>query len=255
MNIIFSFFLALLLASAAVKAQTCELEPWTLTSSMTRARSSGFGLVTWDGYIYAIAGNYNNDVEMAQIMSNGSLGPWTQTSPMLIGRAGEESVVHNSYIYVFGGYRSPQTAECELAPVLPDHTLGPWELIHDLPIGYSSPVPVVAGDWVYLVAMGYAANLNDLYPGGPPNPWVIIPPTNFPRGNSAAVSDGQYIYVVGGGSLGSTNTTEVAQVLGPGVLSPWQLQASNLNVPRDNLSVGLMNNCIFAVGGGALPIG
>jgi N-acetylneuraminic acid mutarotase len=69
-----------------------------------------------------------NDVQYAQINSNGTLGTWTSTTNMLQDRTLHAATIANGYIYAAGGtngagsiYRS-----IEYAPINPGGTIGTW---------------------------------------------------------------------------------------------------------------------------------
>ncbi len=231
----------------------CNLDPWQPASSMNIDRH-GAGVAAYDSCLYAAGGNFdarNTSTESAAIQADGSLGSWQFTSNMQDERIGAPAVAHNGYFYALGGYQAAgPTVACERAPIQStDCTLGPWERIQSLPVPVNGSPFVVKNGWIYIIAAGLAANLDDLYPGGPANPWVsmLVPAISRWAGSAAVVDN--YVYAFGGLDAGAGDSTERTQIIGPGSLGPWEAVPGTLNQPRFNAGGSSNCGCIYAIGG------
>jgi hypothetical protein len=110
---------------------------WQFTQPMMFARRA-LAAVSANGYLYALGGvdetgEYVKQVEFAEILPDGTLAPWRQTTALNQGRFYLAAVATESHIYVLGGGTGPlgdnnrPVATVEKAAILPDGSLGPWE--------------------------------------------------------------------------------------------------------------------------------
>jgi hypothetical protein len=84
-----------------------SLGSWSYTTSLNIERWAHSSVV-YNGYIYILGGSdgtYSlNDVQYAEINTNGSIGVWSYTTSFNIERHDHTSVVYNGYVYVLGGW-------------------------------------------------------------------------------------------------------------------------------------------------------
>src|SRR5207247_2547513 len=99
------------------------------TTALTTARYTHTS-VAYNGYLYVIGGFstvYQNDVQMAPINANGTVGAWAATTAFATARYGHGSVAYNGYLYVIGGYSGvTHLNDVQVAPINADGTVGTW---------------------------------------------------------------------------------------------------------------------------------
>jgi hypothetical protein len=133
----------------ATVSSSGTLSAWTSAGKLPGPRSH-FSISLIDGYIYITGGldvsafqNPPNltEVSRAEIGADGSVGPWTTLTPLLVGLATHASFFYGGYLYVAGGMGGVDGATEEKrvwrAAIEADHTLGAWELAAPLPIARS----------------------------------------------------------------------------------------------------------------------
>ncbi len=80
---------------------------WTTTTALPSVRMYA-RLTAYNGYMYSVGGydgtNAFNDVLVAPIYQDGSLGAWSATTVLPYSRYGLGTVVANGYLYSLGGY-------------------------------------------------------------------------------------------------------------------------------------------------------
>ena len=83
------------------------LGTWNTTSGFAVGRHSHSSTV-YNGYLYLMGGYggaaYRNDVQYAPINANGTLGDWNTTQSFTTTRSGTDSVAHEGFLYLLGGY-------------------------------------------------------------------------------------------------------------------------------------------------------
>jgi len=86
--------------------------PWRRTAAMHTGRYA-LEAAAHDDFLYAMGGlngaRYLNSIEKAQLAPDGSLQPWTQTTPLSSTLANFGTVVYKDWIYVVGGTTSGGT--------------------------------------------------------------------------------------------------------------------------------------------------
>jgi len=131
-----------------------SLGPWKNTTSFTAGRAMHSSVV-YNGYIYILGGNadsyYYNDVQYSKILSDGTLGPWKNTTSFTAGRASHSSVVHNGYLYLLGGWDGANGLnDVQFAKIQSDGSLWNWENTTSLAKGRYLTYSVVNNGYVYL---------------------------------------------------------------------------------------------------------
>ena len=149
---------------------------WTNAAPMPEARNQ-FSVVTFDGKIYAIGGQFNHDsrqLDQARVdIYDPETDTWSGGPPLPHGHShGEASTfVHGGRIYMAGGHATPAGGRKKIDDnILALTPGGQWKVVGHLPMALSSPAAVIIGDKLYVG--GGSPN------GGrvQPKMWVAIAP-------------------------------------------------------------------------------
>jgi len=133
---------------------------WNPTSSLPAPRRSPAAIVR-DSVIYVIggqygSGTYHDTVYYATINPDGSVGSWSTTNSIPVGRENAEAVLSNDDIYVIGGnQRSWEGLIYDTifrATINPDGTIQSWTQVQDsLPEPRMTHTSVVFEDIIYVL--------------------------------------------------------------------------------------------------------
>ena len=108
---------------------------WSNTNSPFTNPRQGPALLSNNGHLYALGGQDQagagdrNDVFVAPLAADGTVGAWTATQPFSAGRLWFCSFTWNGFMYLIGGaHGGPggQYSDTQKAPLNPDGTLGSW---------------------------------------------------------------------------------------------------------------------------------
>ena len=84
-----------------------SLGNWVRSAYTLPQAMDQLSVMVYDGYLYALGGTNGSGPQStsyyAPIYSNGSTGSWNSTSNLAVASAGQNAVVYNGYIYLFGG--------------------------------------------------------------------------------------------------------------------------------------------------------
>ncbi len=88
------------------------------------------GVQAYEGYLYACGGFHYADVYYCRINQDGSLGPWTGTTPMPEPRHHQSVHFYNDRVYIVGGVTAGNQilSSTYSAPVSPDGSIGSWRV-------------------------------------------------------------------------------------------------------------------------------
>ncbi len=236
--------------------------PWQVISSLNTPR--GGKAVIYDDYIYEMGGGNNSgtkesSVEYALVNPDGTLGTWNFTSPMVTDKNHFAVVVWNGFLYVVGGIDLSNTrfASIERAEINPDGSLGTWQVISSMTTPRAAAAAVVANGFLYAIGGGdYSGPLDSIEraainPDGSLGSWSVIDSLTMPLHSHAAVTSGNYLYVLGGSSgFCSCVTTSVERALinPDGSLGSW-VSMTSLENARYQFGAVAVNGSIFALGG------
>lgn len=220
------------------------------------------GSAVLNGFLYVIGGakeDAANDqtVIKAPINPDGSLGAWSQTTPLPQPRLyiGSSTMALNDKLYVLGGSAGVLKFECynTVLYTAPDAqgNLYPWQQSMAYPAsGVNAPAAVAALGFIHLIGglnsggsaipQVYSLRLDDL---GKPVEWIQGPPLPTPLWyHNAAVSGGR-VFVWGGlvksGNTDGTTACVSAPVLGTGQLGDWRKEPVDLPEPFYAASVAV----------------
>lgn len=194
-----------------------SLGPWLKTTALAEDRFY-LAASAVNGFIYALGGGQGDlgsdnmpiaSVERARILDDGSLGPWARTTYMTTPRRGLKVVTRDQFLYAIGGYNGQFLKSSERAAILPDGSLGEWQ---------REPELSVIDRYIH----------------------------------SATIRD-DTVYLVGGhvqgGQRMSYGDVESSRIQADGTLSPWQIEATFLKMPRFIASSFTLHNFIYILGG------
>ena len=244
--------------------QDGSLDPWQLGPRLNVKRAFMEAVVHGD-YIYVAGGgngpgnqNYLRSVERAQILADGSLGPWQmEKNEMVVARRCNKLIATDKALYAFGGRGGTLLDIVESAEWQPDGSLGEWRLDPEaltMP-RYINSVQKV-GD-VFFVIGGHRDDGNSIaevewsrpMADGNLQKWQATTPMQQARWGHDSVAYGDELYALGGlfgpKYLDSIERTKVGK---DGQLGPWQFTTS-LDQPRGTFSAIAYQDSVYVIGG------
>lgn len=243
---------------------------WQVISTLSEplfalaAASAGNNVYVLGGTTHTSCANIGQQtVERAVVNENGSFGPWTATTAMLIPRSNHAAVTVGGRLYAFGGVNncmlSDTTNSVEWAPVNTDGSLGAWQITSSMTTSRFQFGAVAVNGYLYAIG-GAGTNPTPLStveratinPDGSLGPWQSTSALVTARSYLAVAVWGNYIYALGGSEDGISilNSVERAEVQLDGSLGPWQLVTSMTN-PRTGLEAVALDGYLYALGGQA----
>ncbi len=247
------------------------VDTWISTAPLTPARFA-HSAVARGGRLYVFGGQVNgssrtDDVQMAAISPDGTLGSWSATTGLPVARAGHVSVEANGYVYVLGGCctTGAQVADVFYAPINPDGSLGTWASTTALPSARQTFAAVAHNGRVYAIAGNYGAggiNRQDVQVAtvngnGSLGAWSALTQLPSPwtahSAVAATVAGTDYLYVIGGGRSGEEPNGDVlvATIAGNGTIGGWT-NTTALPIARAGHTSVELNGAVFVMGGAAL---
>ncbi len=245
-----------------------SLGPWQQTSPINEGRFYNAAIAS-HGFIYTFGGGSGHtgkqnypiaSVERAQILSDGSLGPWQVISQMLSPRRGLKTVIHGNTIYAIGGYDGRFLKSIERTSVQPDGSLSPWQMEqHESIIDRYIHSATIAGDYIYLLG-GHMRNQNQasyrdvesskIMNNKQLSPWQLTSHgLQTPRLVAESFSLGQYLYIAGGHTGNQRlNSVEVTRIDNNGQRQAWRY-TSPLPVARSAYAATTYKNFVYLLGG------
>ncbi len=243
-----------------------ELGPWTTTVPLPAARALG-DVVTIGNRIYVVGGA-NFSVAQTSVYVNdastGDLTSWTATTPLLVATKAHAATAANGYLYIVGGADALNVRQPAIyrAAIMTDGDLGPWQMeTNPLPTpranlagltanGYLYAIGGDADDSLFHATVSYAPLDPD---SGAVGAWAMTTSLPSARRGIVAVTDSNYIYVIGG----ETSSTALSDVLHSrigedGTLGPWEANEPLL-LPRMRHAGVLANGRLFVLGGATAP--
>ncbi|WP_455201056.1 hypothetical protein [Kaarinaea lacus] len=188
-----------------------SLSPWqTMQSGMVMPRRCSKTVVKGK-YIYALggfAGALLDNVERAEILSNGDLGPWTiENAAMTIPRYVNSVKASHGNTYVIGGH--DQTKGVGITDVewaIPSEQGGvkDWKATSNMQVGRYGLASAGHGNSVYaiggLTGLEYLNSIEvaDIQDNGELSPWRFTTPLSEPRATFSVVVYKDWIYIIGG---------------------------------------------------------
>ncbi len=234
--------------------------PWTPTAAYPTPRWGATAAVH-NGFMYVLGGRDGPTdydlVSYAPISGNGTVGPWTATTPLPTARQGHATVVHGGRIYVLGG--SPLTNDVQFATLNADGTVGAWTATTSFPTARANIVSFAYNGKLYVNAGSNAAgaladaHFASINPDGTVGAWTAT--THLPRPRTAARGFARegFAYIIGGTHQpGFTNEVLSAPILENGALGAWQSTAGCIT-PRQGSGLAVNGGTVYLLGGVVNP--
>lgn len=246
-----------------------SLAPWQFGPKLNEERSF-MDAVVHGKYMYVVGGanapsdqNLLRSVERAEILPDGTLGPWkTEKYEMVVARRCNKLIATDKALYAFGGYGGVLLDTVESAEWQPDGSLGEWHLDPELLTTprYINTVKKI-GD-VFFVIGGHRDNGDSMaeiewsrpMADGNLQKWQATTPMSQERWGHATAVHGDELYALGG-LFGPKylDTIEHTKAGKDGQLGQWQ-HTSSLDQPRATFSAIFYKDNIYVIGG-AYPEG
>jgi N-acetylneuraminic acid mutarotase len=225
------------------------LSEWMVTTALPRERWSHQSIIA-EGHLFVLGGYYccwggTDSVMSAPIQPDGSLGDWSELTPLPNDLYRSAAVMHGEYIYVIGGWRdwpAPGSPESQVyrARINTDGSIGAWTNLTILPQTLHAHAAVASTGHIFV--MGGLINLSQgsiqdavyqasILADGTLGNWSQISTLPQPVHSHAAVFWQNEILVMGGRTnyLGQyVGTTYAAPVAPNGNLGAW---SSGLPLP------------------------
>lgn len=252
-------YYAKLLASGDLAANSGCGSSWCATTSLGTGRSE-FGFTAYNGYAYVMGGAYSsgtlNDVWMASIGTDGSLGTWQSLNTFTNARSGLAAAAYDGYLYIFGGSGSAYYADTQYAPIYANGTIGAWSSASN---SFAYPRDQMGGaiynGYLYITGGLKSASSSNCNSGfttaycmdtqyAKIDPAGVLGPSNTAgstfntvRAQASSVVTNGYIYIFGGCSVVSsitcstaTNTVRYNLINSDGSLGTWGNATAGLPV-------------------------
>lgn len=222
---------------------------WTKKTSMSNP--TGGGIAVYQNKIYVISDSYNQVYDVAT-------DTWTSKTAMPTWRIGIQANIVDDKIYLIGGMSDTASGTVTDVNEAYDIATGTWTTKEPIPTPVYIYASAVVDDKIYIIggsseppnAVSDLVQIydpeNDSWSSGTPLPTAI-------RYASAAATTGLFapkrIYVIGG--LQSGNGLSLNQVYDPQTDS-WT-DGALMPTARYGLSVAVVNDTLYALGGVLLP--
>ncbi|HSX33896.1 MAG TPA: hypothetical protein VLF91_06190 [Candidatus Saccharimonadales bacterium] len=261
---------------AKVNADGTISSTWNSGSALPYAAYKASSFVA-NGYIYYIGGDdgtthSRTDVYYSKINADGSMGSWTATTSLSIGRSFASAIYLNGYLYIIGGRDATAAAVVGTtlyAKVGADGSVGSWSTATGvLPASatIARASAVAANGYIYLMG-GTSDNTNA---NGKTTVYYVQPSTStgdigsnwstsansLPaasgRTGATAVVANSYVYYMGGIDTSSAVQTSIYTSQLPsagGDLAAWATSSSTLSSARWDATSGIVNGYIYEIGG------
>jgi DNA-binding CsgD family transcriptional regulator/N-acetylneuraminic acid mutarotase len=230
-----------------------EDQRWQSNAPMKEARK-GIALTTYDGQIYAIGGENEQEITGSVESYDPIQDNWSSLKSKPVPVSDISAGIIGGKIYVPGG----RTDSNKVSDVLEIYSPGEdeWESGSNLPIGLSSYAMVSYEGHLYVFG-GWDGNqvVNSVYKYDPDSDrWQVLTPMPTARAYHGASVIDEKIYVVGG--FDGENALGTIEVYSPalegGDSTPWAVEPP---LPNSRYAMGVagMADRIFVVGGESGP--
>ncbi len=241
------------------------LEPFQETTPLPYTLYRYLCGVVNNGFIYAIGGIANgsttSSVVYAPILSDGTVGEWTSTTPLLEPLQLHGTVANKGYLYVMGGSTAPiaepgdETAAVTYAKFNPDGSLGPFTSTTELPVADYKTCPVADHGFIYHLGGETPRSVSSVWYASPAHngsisAWNAATPLPYTNAATAIVNSDSAIVMMGGDTTGMGGDT--SGVVGGKVVSLGTIEWSLLPpLPKitSRQSGAAHNGYVYSIGG------
>jgi parallel beta-helix repeat protein len=235
-----------------------DIGPWMETTPLPRPVCTSWGagkqLIIQNGRIYVFGGQNATESRLVNVYysvidSDGSLGPWLETTP-LPGKYFDQVVVRvGNYVYLITGASGDK--DVFYAPINPDGSVCEWTATESLWPSRQNFAAISYGEYIY-VSGGNSGGTRDFVkytsvnPDGSINPWADTTPLpEVMEGHTMAANNG-YLYVMAPNSMvyyAPINSSD-------GTVGNWTATTS-LPQPMNRYSTFAHNEYLYLLGGSA----
>jgi len=217
------------------------------------------GFVAVGNCLFSVAG-YNCSAAVsscyASTASGGTLSAWTTVTAYPVAAFTNHMVEDAGFVFSFSGYGS--SANAVYRAMASGCSLSAWTSLTALPVARDFSAFVKAQGYVYYLGGdptgGFQPSVACYYAtisSGTIGAWTTTTALPSPgRFGHELVTDGSYVYVIGGGNNTSpTSTIYAAQILGGGALGSWATTTA-LPAVRWFLGATVVNGYLYVTAGG-----
>jgi len=240
-----------------------SLGSWISTTAFSTARA-GFRTAVLNDFLYVFGGEKASggfdDVQVAQINGDGTVGAWSATTSFPTGRCGHSSVVHNGHLYIIGGGQNgnctAHVLDVQFAPINANGTVGEWKETTGLSPARTTHSLAVAKEHVYVMGghdgSNYLADVDyaNIRADGTLGNWSQGSdlPTVVNGLTSFATTDS--VCKIGGHTVGSDLVGDVrcSDVNADGSMGSW-VATTDLPTLRSDQSTEVYNGFLYVLGG------
>jgi len=211
------------------------ISSWATTTAASSTDPAYFSYS--NGYFYSLFNNYDFlDILYAPAGASGTIGAWSslRAGPEMSNIAnGVSFIFNNNYVYAVGGI---DTSTVRYARVNATGSIGTWNMTSPLAFGIGYSPVVIVDDHLYSLGGAncciYAPYNTTQYArinaSGTLSAWATTTPISVAGinewgewGQSAVFTQGNFIYLLGGGQNGDQTSTVMVSVLPGGGLGEW----------------------------------
>jgi len=223
---------------------------------------NGHETVAYNDFIYVIGGFngcYLNDISVAPINSNGTLGTWSNAIPTLGSsftspRSAHTSVAYKGFLYVIGGSNGGTNFnDVQFAPINTDGTLGAWTTTSSFATARYAHSSVVHNNFLYVIGGQGSISQDDVQfapinSNGTLGAWTATTSFTTARRYHTSVIANGYVYVIGGFNGTYFDTVQFAPINTNGTVGAWTATTSFPNARFLHSSV-VHNGILYVIAG------
>ncbi|HVM76641.1 MAG TPA: hypothetical protein VMU07_00605 [Candidatus Paceibacterota bacterium] len=234
---------------------------------------SQFGdLIVYNGFMYAIGGaapsGATSTVSYAPINSNGTIGAWTQTSPLPAPRAVLGTAQCGGYLYAIGGSTqggggTGTVSTTFYAQINGDGSVGAWTSTTALPNTLQKLFPISENGYIYIFGgqpVNNTVTTTVLYApcngNGTITSWLQGTPLEYGIEGGAVAANTNFAFILGGDSTGSggdSSTVSYVPLSSGGMTGQGGKGLPILPQKGVSRNAGVINNSFLYTIGGKPP--
>ncbi|HRY97206.1 MAG TPA: hypothetical protein P5147_27340, partial [Myxococcota bacterium] len=225
---------------------------WTATTSFPTARNEHTS-AAYNGHLYVLGGYSSlgrlNDVQVAPIQADGTIGPWTATTSFPAARSGHTSVAYNGYLYVLGGRDDSSTLnDVQFAPIHANGTVGAWTATSSLPTPRGAHTSVAYNGHLYVLGGSSDVLVAPIQADGTLGAWTATTPFPTSRSSHTSVAFNGYLYAIGDEQGASIDDVLMAPIHADGTVGAWSTTTA-LPTGRNSHTSVAYNGYLYVIGG------
>ena len=220
--------------------------------------------IVYNDRAYLIAGTSSGGPEIRTVYyttfnSDGSLQPWSTTTPLPQVTTGHTAEIWNDYIYVIGGWNGASSRNTVYkAQINENGEISSWTTTASLPSNRWYHTSFVYENWIYVIGgLGFHDTVNTVYrasinPDGSLNPWVTLSPLDYGINSHESEIIGNQVLLIGGSWITQSNPYDKvlsSSIDNKGELSIWEDTGFDLPLPLAKHATESIGSMVYVVGG------